>query len=204
MGIPKHRVYAAIAAVEGLLLITTAFYLLLRGGDDGRQAPTAQAQKKAGVVEFDEGYTTLHVDRELVVQADGRAYKGQVDVLMETKKTRRLVWEDDAQPMGEDLRLHGPYQQAAHASLYAEPFFTISPLAGMIKTQLESSGKYTVQITPYKDNAVLINIEINFRRVDADGQEWELVWRPFSPQREGIVGGGLSAGHRWGIEDENK
>lgn len=204
MGIPKHRVYAAIAAVEGLLLITMAFCLLLRGGDDGRQAPTAQAQKKAGVVEFDEGYTTLHVDRELVVQADGRAYKGQVDVLKETKKTRRLVWEDDAQPLGEDLRLHGPYQQEAHASLYAEPFFTISPLAGKIKTQLESSGKYTVQITPYKAKAVLINIEINFRRVDADGQEWELVWRPFSPQREGIVGGGLSAGHRWGIEDENK
>ena len=204
MGIPKHRVYAAIAAVEGLLLITMAFCLLLRGGEDGRQAPAAQAQKKAGVVEFGEGYTTLHVNRELVLQADGRPFKSTVDVVNETKKTRHRVWEDEAQPMDEDLRLHGPYQQAAHASLYAEPFFTISPLAGKIKTQLDDSGKYTIQITPYKDDAALINIEINFRRVDAEGQEWELVWRPFSPQREGILGGGLSTGYRWGIEDENK
>ena len=204
MCIPKHRVYAAIAAVEGLLLITMAFCLLLRGGEDGRQAPDTQAQKNAGVVEFGEGYTTLHVDRELVLQADGRAYKGQVDVLKETKKTRHRVWEDEAQPMDEDLRLHGPYQQAAHASLYAEPFFTISPLAGKIKTQLDGSGKYTIQITSYKDDTVLINIEINFRCVDAEGQEWELVWRPFSPQREGILGGGLSTGYMWGIEDENK
>ena len=204
MCIPKHRVYASIAVVEGLLLIAIALCLLLRGGGDGRQEHAAQEEKMPGVMEFDEGYISLHVDREFVLQSDGSAYKGNVDVLKETKKARRRVWEEESQPIDEDLRLHGPYQQTAHESLYVEPFFTISPLAGKIKTHLDSSGKYTIQITPYKEDVTLISIAINFRRVDAEGQEWELVWRPFSPMREGIWNGGFSAGHRWGIEDENK
>lgn len=125
----------------------------------------------------------LTVSRELT-HADNTTIAAKLDVVC-AKIYRQYVGMKDGGSCDiiNKLTLYGPFHQKMSDEQMDDhhrvPLLNIDPLHGKISYELTEAGELYIQIAPNDNSTEVIQMKLNLRKKDKNGQEWELVWRPF-------------------------
>lgn len=126
----------------------------------------------------------LTVSRNLTL-ADNTIITANLDVIC-AKIYRQYKGQrkDGACDIVNELTLYGPFHQKMSDEQLNEhhevPLLSIEELHGSISYELAESGEMYIQIESDGNSSGAIKMKLNLRKKDKNGQEWELVWRPFT------------------------
>lgn len=189
MSVIKNRnLFFPIALIEAIVIIVLAYTLIDRkqssfnSTSDSSCAETIsdQDKPKTRIIGWDEEEVMLYVPRELT-SINGEKFSTKINV------ASAKIYAEQYIPTKPDkyseLNIYGPFHQNLTSEEIEEnhdlPLFTIDSILANYTYELTNDGKLIIQIEPFKCLKEKLTMALNLRKKDKDGQEWELVWRPF-------------------------
>lgn len=184
----KAPVFFFIALIETIVIIVLAYALIDRkqtsinsiSDSNCAEAICDQNKPKARIIGWDEEEVMLYVPRELTA-ANGKKINAKINV------ASAKIYAEQYTPTKLDkyceLSIYGPFHQNLTAEEIEEnhgtPLFAIDSILANYTYELTNDGNLIIQIEPFKCLKEKFTMTLNLRKKDKDGQEWELVWRPF-------------------------
>lgn len=189
MSVIKNRnLFFPIALIEAIVIIVLAYTLINRkqssfnSTSDSSCAETIcdQEKPKARVIGWNEEEVMLYVPRELTA-INGEKFNAKINVV-----SAKIYAEQHSPKIPDkycELSIYGPFHQNLTAEEIEEnhgtPLFTIDSILANYTYELTNNGSLIIQVEPFKCLKEKLTMKLNLRKKDKDGQEWELVWRPF-------------------------